>query len=270
MNRLERIVEAKRAELERLRLERPVSELETQAARRRDRELEGIEPRRDFLGALRAGAPTALIGEIKRASPSAGAIRPDVDPAATARAYERAGASALSVLTDREFFDGSLRDLAGARSAVRIPVLRKDFTLDAYHVIEAFAGGADAVLLILAILTDEEAASLQALARKLGIAALVEVHDEEEMRRAATLGADPIGINSRNLRTFEVDLATFERVAPLAPPGVLLVAESGIRTRQDVLRVRAAGAGAVLVGETLMRAGDPAAAVGMLLGRDEG
>jgi indole-3-glycerol phosphate synthase len=198
--------------------------------------------------------PVRVLAEVKRASPSAGPIAPGVDPVATARAYEAAGASAISILTDRTFFDGDLAFLAGARGAVGIPLLRKDFMIDAYQVAEARAAGADAILLIVAALDDAELADLAAAAADFGMDALVEVHDEAEADRAVTAGARLIGVNHRDLRTFQMDLGLTGRLAPRLPEGTVLVAESGIRTPADVATLAAAGAHAILVGETLMRA----------------
>jgi indole-3-glycerol phosphate synthase len=213
--------------------------------------------RRDFTDALRfpRRGSIALIAEVKKASPSAGVIRPDFDPVKIAQEYEAAGASCLSVLTDEQFFQGSLRFLQQIRDAVRLPLLRKDFIIHERQIIESFEAGADAILLIVAILNDEELHRFHATARAAGLAVLVEVHNESEMRRALEANAGIIGINNRDLKTFTVDLATTEKLAPLAA-GKLLVAESGINTRSDVERVMAAGANAILVGESLMRSGD--------------
>jgi len=231
--------------------------------------------RRDFMAALRSPqlGRLALIAEVKKASPSAGIIRPDFDPVAMAQAYEVAGASCLSVLTDEKFFQGSLKYLRQIRAAVKLPLLRKDFIIDERQILEAIEWGADAILLIVAILNDAELARFHALAKSGGLAALVEVHDETEMRRALDSGAELIGVNNRNLKTFTVDLATTERLARILPPvqslagaHPLLVAESGIRTRQDVERLAASGASAVLVGESLMREPDLVSKLRELLG----
>lgn len=225
-------------------------------------------PPRDFLAALETPrrTPVALIAEVKRASPSAGIIRPDFDPVAIARDYEKAGAACLSVLTDERFFQGHDDYLRAARSAVSLPVLRKDFVIDSYQIDEARALGADAVLLIASALSNAQIATFQARAHALGMAALVETHNEDEMAMAARVHARLIGINNRDLSTFITDLGTTERLAALAPPGALLVAESGIRTHADVVRVAQAGAQAVLVGETLMRSPDIPQATWELLG----
>lgn len=243
---LDRIVEAKRVE---------VAALAPRAAELRARAAEAPAPP-DFEAALRGGAHVAVIAEVKRRSPSAGEIRPDTRAADVARAYERAGAAAVSVLTDREFFGGSLDDLTECRAAVRVPLLRKDFIIDPLQVYEARAAGASAVLLIVRILEDAALRDLAALSLELGLGVLVEVHDEAELDRAAAAGAGIIGINNRDLATFVTDLETTVRLAPRAPAGALVVAESGIAVAGDVARVGAAGAGAVLVGESLMRAPD--------------
>jgi indole-3-glycerol phosphate synthase len=226
---------------------------------------------RDFAHALRhpPGGGPALIAEIKKASPSAGVICPDFDPVRIACQYERSGAACLSVLTDTPFFQGSLADLQAVRHAVGIPLLRKDFIIDERQVLEAARWGADAILLIAAILADEPLKRLHDLARAGGLAVLVEVHDEPELDRAVAVGADLIGVNNRDLRTFRVDLGTTERLAARLrryPPaqGRLLVAESGIRTGADVRRLADAGAGAILVGEALMREADLAARIAEL------
>jgi indole-3-glycerol phosphate synthase len=226
-------------------------------------------PPLDFVGTLRsrAGNAPALIAEAKKASPSRGLLCPDFDAVRVARAYMGAGAAAISVLTDERYFQGSLGYLeAIAALEGRPPLLEKDFIYCDYQVYEARAKGADAILLIAAMLDDAAMAELHALALSLGMAALVEVHDEAEMARAAALGAELVGVNNRDLKTFSVDLATSIRLAPLAPRGAALVAESGIKTHDDALLLRGAGFHAMLVGEGLVASGDPGAAAMRLMG----
>jgi indole-3-glycerol phosphate synthase len=219
-----------------------------------------IPQRRDFLAALTNRQP-AVIAEIKKASPSKGVLAPEFHPAAIARLYEEGGAAALSVLTDEKHFQGSLSDLELARGAASLPVLRKDFTIDAYHVHQAAAYGADAILLIAAILSERQMRDFRELADRYRMAALVEVHDEEELKPALASGARIIGVNNRNLHTFEVSLETSLRLADKIPSGVVKVAESGIHSSADVQRLRAAGYQAFLVGEHLMKSGDPVGAL---------
>lgn len=220
--------------------------------------------RRGFRSALAKKAP-AVIAEIKKASPSAGVISENFQPTEIARAYERAGAACLSVLTDKQFFQGSLDDLTEARASCGLPVLRKDFTLDRYHLLQASAAGADCVLLIVAALSDEELASLMTQAQEFELDVLVEVHDEPELDRALAAGALLIGVNNRNLKTLEVDLETSLRLAPRIPDNVLRVSESGIRTAADIKRLTDAGYSAFLVGESLMKQDDPGGALAKLL-----
>jgi indole-3-glycerol phosphate synthase len=223
-----------------------------------------IANRRDFFTALINRQP-AIIAEIKKASPSKGVLVEEFDPVAIARAYEQGGAAAISVLTDAKDFQGSLSHLESARFAIRLPVLRKDFTIDAYHVHEAAGHGADAILLITAILTERQLRDFRELAERYSMAALVEVHDEEELKPAIDSGARLIGVNNRNLRTFEVSLETSLRLAEKIPASVVRVAESGINTAQHIGQLRAAGYDAFLIGEHLMKSGDPAAALRALL-----
>jgi indole-3-glycerol phosphate synthase len=254
---LSRIVATKRAEVEALRPH--ASEVR---ARARD-----AAPTRGFARALRSPGTVRVLAEIKRRSPSAGPIRADADPAAIAAEYQAGGAAALSVLTDREYFDGSLAALAAARGAVDLPLLRKDFIIDPLQIWEARAAGADAILLIVRILTDDQLAELSGLAAELGLDALVEVHDREELARALGSGAVVVGINNRDLKTFTTDLALSLDVAPTVDPAITLVAESGIRSADDVRRLGQAGVDAVLVGESLMRQPDVRVAVAELAGQ---
>ncbi|MGO8671490.1 MAG: indole-3-glycerol phosphate synthase TrpC [Capsulimonadaceae bacterium] len=255
---LDTILAHKRTEVDARRAVVPLAEVKARA--------KDAPPARPFATALHRPS-TALIAEVKKASPSAGVIRADFDPVSIAREYESSGAACLSVLTDERFFQGHDNYLGAIRSTVRLPLLRKDFTVDEYQVYEARAIGADAILLIAAALDPDEVADLHGIAHSVGLDILVEVHNEMEMEVATGCGAYLIGINSRDLHTFVTDLATVERLAPLAPPGVTLVAESGIKTPADVARVSAAGAHAILVGESLMRQPDIASAVLQLMAR---
>lgn len=218
---------------------------------------------RGFASALRAASASelAVIAEVKRRSPSKGDLAPDLDPAATARAYERGGAACLSVLTDEVWFGGSASDLQAARAAVTVPVLRKDFTVDPRDVCDARLMGADAVLLVVAALDDPELADLHALAVELDLDVLVEVHDEGELERAIAVEASVVGVNQRDLVTFEVDAGRAVRVGAAMPPDVVRVAESGIRGPADAARLADAGFHAILVGESVVTAGDPAGSV---------
>ena len=225
---------------------------------------QSISERRDFLAALTSRAP-AVIAEVKKASPSKGVLAKAFDPASIARLYEDGGAAALSVLTDEKHFLGSLSHLESARAAVRLPVLRKDFTIDAYHVHEAAAHGADAILLIGAVLSERQMRDFRELAERYRMAVLVEVHDEDELGPAIASGARLIGVNNRNLHTFEVKLETALQLADKIPAGVVRVAESGIHSSADIGRLRAAGYQAFLVGEHLMKSGDPAGALRALI-----
>jgi indole-3-glycerol phosphate synthase len=251
---LARIVGQKRADLP--ELERMRDDLEERARKR--------PASRGFSHAI-AARETAVIAEIKKASPSRGLLAASFDPAAIAAVYESAGAAAISVLTDEPNFQGSLDHLRAAREAVRLPVLRKDFTIAAVHVTEAAASGADAILLIAAVLSERELREYRELAASYGMDALVEVHDEEDLARAADSGAEVIGVNNRDLRTFEVSLDTSLRLAERMPAGAIRVAESGIWSRDDVRRLKQAGYSVFLVGESLMKAADPGAALRGLL-----
>jgi len=251
---LDRILDHKRVELAAAcRREAPES-----LARRAEAE---AGPLRDFAGAIARGPEPRVIAEVKRRSPSRGEIRADFDPVACATAYAEGGAAAISVLTDESFFGGHLDFLAAVRRAVDTPLLRKDFVIDAYQVDEARVEGADAVLLIAAALAPDALASLRARAEALGLTALVEVHDEAELDVALAAGARVVGINNRDLRTFDTDLGVTERLAPRIPQGVVVVAESGIFTRADMARLAESGAHAFLVGESLMREADVAGAL---------
>jgi indole-3-glycerol phosphate synthase len=219
-----------------------------------------MTPPRNIVAPLRRET-VALIAEIKQASPSRGVLTESFDPVALGTVYARYGAAAISVLTEESFFLGSLDHLVAVRRVVGIPVLRKDFVIDPYQVYEGRAAGADAILLIVAALADSQLADLHALIMGLGMTALVEVHDEQELERALRIKPKLIGINNRDLKTFEVDLATTERLARLVPPGITLVAESGIRSGAAVCRMGRAGVHAVLVGEALVQAGEIAVQV---------
>jgi indole-3-glycerol phosphate synthase len=251
VNILDKIVEEKKREVAKL----PARIIA--AGDLRDAMLEHGE-RRDFISALRnpRRGDVALIAEVKKASPSAGIIRKDFDPVKIAKGYEMAGASCLSVLTDEKFFQGSLDYLRQIRAAVKLPLLRKDFIIDERQILEAIEWGADAILLIVTILSDEQLKRFHSLAIEAGIAALVEVHDEKELERALKILPQLIGVNNRDLKTFKVDLTTTEKLAKKILTGAILVAESGIHTRADVERLKNCGAKAILVGESLLRDGN--------------
>jgi indole-3-glycerol phosphate synthase len=252
---LARIVAKKRANL--ASANPPLDQWERLADQARGR-------RRDFRAALTRRTP-AIIAEIKKASPSRGLLAPDFDPVRMASQYQRGGAVALSVLTDEEFFQGSLRDLEAARSVVALPVLRKDFTIAPEHVLEAAAHGADAILLIAAILTEKEMRDFREGAARFSMAALVEVHNRRELDAAIAAGAEIIGVNNRDLTTFEVTLETSLRLAEYMPAHVVRVSESGIHDASDIATLGGAGYTAFLVGEHLMKSGDPAAAIRKLV-----
>ena len=243
-------------------LARKASEVAARRAARPDREVEAacrdLPAPRDFRGALSSrGGPTRVIAEVKRASPSAGAISARLDAPAQARRYAEAGAAAISVLTDGPGFGGSLEDLSAARAAVVAPLLRKDFVIDGYQLLEARLHGADAALLIVAALPRDALRRLLEECDSLGLAALVEVHDEREVEIALAAGARIVGVNNRDLKTFVVDLAVSERILPALPESVKGVAESGVRSADDARRLRRVGAANLLVGEALVRAEDP-------------
>ena len=250
MNILDKIVEEKQREVAKL----PARLIA--AGDLRDAMLEHGE-RRDFLGALRKPrhGDIALIAEVKKASPSAGVICKDFDPVRIAKEYETAGASCLSVLTDGKFFQGSLDYLRQIRAAVKLPLLRKDFIIDERQILEAIEWGADAILLIVAILNDPQLQKFHKLVTEAGLAVLVEVHDEVELGRARKINSTLVGVNNRDLKTFKVDLGTTEKLAKKVGVGKILVAESGIHNRADVERLKKCGAGAILVGESLLRGG---------------
>ena len=255
---LDRIIAAKRQEIEQARAASSAAELERRAA--------AAPPPRDFRAALERGPDVQVIAEVKKASPSAGVMKADFDPAAVARLYERHGAACVSVLTDGPFFQGSLADLESVRAAVDLPILRKDFILDRLQLLEARAAGADAVLLIAEVLDDAALARLLREAAELGLQALVELYDRDNLPRVLAAGARLVGVNNRDLRTFETRLEHTLELAAKMPAGVCLVSESGVRTRADVERLQAAGVRAVLVGETLMRAADVGAKLRELRG----
>ncbi|MFT3700382.1 MAG: indole-3-glycerol phosphate synthase TrpC [Kofleriaceae bacterium] len=260
MNILDKILATKREELADITNERRLAVIEA---------AEAMAHPRPFRAALMrpAGAPMRVIAEIKRASPSAGPIRPGADPAVIAREYAAAGATAISVLTDKTYFDGDLAFLGVARRACNVPLLRKDFIIDPLQIAEARAAGADAILLIAAAFPAGEVrlSDCVLVAAGLGLDVLVEVHDEAELDQALAARATLIGVNHRNLKTFEVDMTLTERIAKKVPPGTVLVAESGIKTRDDVKRLGDAGAHAVLVGESLMRQPSPGVALRELM-----
>jgi indole-3-glycerol phosphate synthase len=260
-DKLTEIVAAKREHVAALKRIISLEELERRVA--------AASPPRGFARSLAQSAASgrfALIAEMKRRSPSGGEIRPGFDPAEIARDYHAAGAACLSVLTDEPFFGGLDADIVAARSAVPLPALRKDFMIDPWQIAESRAFGADCVLLIVAALDDALMGGLAAEAKRLGMDALVEIHDEAELDRALALDARFIGINNRNLKTLRTDLETFERLSPRVPADCLLVAESGLRTTADLQRMADAGAGAFLVGESLLRQPDLVAATRALLG----
>ena len=255
---LDEIVASKRREVAAGRQRMPLEEMEDRAA--------GAPPVRDFLAALSGPGPIQLIAEVKKASPSAKVIRHDFEPVGIARTYQARGAACLSVLTDAPYFQGHLSYLARIRAAVAVPLLRKDFIIDEYQVVEARLAGADAILLIAEILDDGQLVALRERAGALGMATLVEFHEEANLPRVLASGATLVGVNNRDLHRFITDLDRTLRLRDKVPPHATLVSESGIRNRRDVERLEAAGVSAILVGETLMRADDIGLAVERLLG----
>jgi indole-3-glycerol phosphate synthase len=252
---LQRILATKREEIIAGRRQTSLADLRSRSS--------GMPSARGFRRQLQAHADmgAAVIAEVKKASPSAGVIRTNFDPAAIARSYEQGGAACLSVLTDREYFQGGTEYLQQARAACSLPVLRKDFIIDGWQVLEARAMGADCILLIAAALTLAELQDLEGLAAEFGLDVLLEVHDEAELEQALQTQAQMIGVNNRNLKTFVTDLGTSERLRPLIPAGRLMVTESGIHSREDVQRLQQQGIHAFLVGEAFMRAADPGQAL---------
>ena len=262
MTILDRILETKRAEIAAAKERVSRAEIERRAR--------GAPAPRDFVGALKAkiaGGRPAVIAEVKRASPSKGLLRPQFDPAAIARSYEIGGAACMSVLTDKEYFQGASEDLVAARGACSLPTLRKDFLVDPYQVYESRAFGADCILLIAACLSADAMSELEAHAHGLGMAVLVEVHDETELASTRALKTPLVGVNNRNLKTFETRIETTLDLLPRIAGGRLVVTESGIGSPEDVARLRSAGVHAFLVGETFMRAPDPGSALRALFGQ---
>ena len=257
---LDKILQTKQQEVAVARQQLPLTELR--------QKLTGLQATRGFARALRqrSAAGIAIIAEVKKGSPSKGIIRADFDPVAIAQSYQRAGATCLSVLTDEQYFYGSLDYLGQIRGIVGLPLLRKDFIIDPYQVYQARLAGADAILLIAAALTDEQLREFSELARELRLDTLLEIHDAEELERALELPVDLIGINNRNLKTFVTDLGITEQLAGRIPKQQLAVAESGINNRADIERLRAAGAGAFLIGESLMREENIEAKLSSLIG----
>jgi indole-3-glycerol phosphate synthase len=258
MSILDEIVASKHQEVATARRRFPLEELEAQAVT--------APPVRDFRAALEGPGPIQLIAEVKKASPSAQVIRADFDPVAIARVYQEHGAACLSILTDAPYFQGHLAHLARVRASVAIPLLRKDFVIDDYQVVEARLAGADAILLIAEVLDNAALVRLREQARRLGMAALVEFHDPANLPRVLASGADLVGVNNRDLKTFVTDIEHTLRLRDRIPPEVVLISESGIRNRADVERLEAAGISAILVGESLMRSPDIGMAVERLLG----
>ena len=266
MNLLSEIISSKQRRVDQANSLVPLEELRGLASKAR----EGAR-KHTLFKALSDESKINIIAEFKRRSPSKGEIKRDADPAITARAYQSAGAAAVSVLTEEDYFGGSLDDLRVVRKTVSLPILRKDFVFDEYQVYESAAAGADAVLLIVAALADEALGRLRRIAEdELGMDALVEVHTAEEMKRAAGCGAKIIGVNNRDLQTFTVSLETSVKLAPIAPKGSALISESGIESAGDISRLRSVGYRAFLIGESLMRADDPEETLGSFTQRRKG
>ena len=255
---LDRIIPHKREELERRRASVPIHELRAR--------LMDVPPPRPFRDSVRRNGSIRLIAEVKKASPSKGVIRKEFEPAAIAEEYETAGADALSVLTDERFFQGHLSFLSAIRERGTLPILRKDFTLDAYHVVEARAAGADAILLIVSVLDASALRHLREYAAELGMTSIVEVHNERELDVALATGADLIGVNNRNLQSFETTLDVTFRLRSLVPDGCVLISESGIHSREHVLQLESVRVDAMLVGEALMRSDSITAKIAELRG----
>jgi indole-3-glycerol phosphate synthase len=249
---LQEIFEAKKQRVEKRRQAVDLSELKDRAVREREN-----TPKHRLKNALQSRGIN-IIAEIKRASPSKGTINDTIDVAQTALSYERGGARAISVLTEQDYFEGSIDDLRTVRNTVSLPILQKDFVFDEFQIYEAAITGADAILLIVAMLEDETLVHLYQTADKLGVDALIEVHDPTEMERARKIGAKLIGVNNRNLKTFEVSLDISRELIKVAPASAIIVAESGLKDRNDILELNRMGFCGFLIGETLMRAGDPA------------
>ncbi len=260
-NVLDEICENKRREVAATKSARPITELQARLA--------DAPPVRDFATALKQATDIGLIAEVKKASPSAGAIRADIDPVSVARIYDSAGASCISCLTDEKYFQGRLEYLTAIRNEVSIPVLRKDFILDRYQVLEARVAGADAILLIAECLNDCEMRDLYFYAAELGMESLIEIYEPENLERVLKLDPALLGVNNRNLKTMEVSLDHSMRLAAQVPASTFFISESGIKTRGDVERLKTAGVRGILVGETLMRQGDIAGKVRELTGRAE-
>ena len=254
---LDKIIENKRSEVVRAKISKPLDLLKG--------ELEDLEKTRDFYQSLRPNGTTKVIAEVKCASPSKGILRADFNPVEISKNYARGGASAISVLTDSRFFKGSLDHLRNIRSSVETPLLRKDFIIDPYQVYESRFYGADAILLIVAALDSTILKELLELAHSLEMDAIVEIHDEAELEKAIQAGSKIIGINNRDLKTFDVSLETSLRLCRLIPKGKIIISESGIRSINDIKRLRSAGINVVLIGETFMRASEPGEALRKLL-----